>query len=238
MPGSCAWPASPSAALPASALPVSACVALPSPRTPCAPRPSPVIYSPPLPCLPCRQSTSWCPSWTGLMAPTTACSTWSGACSSCIQTYYSQVGGRVPCVPADLPACMHALPCLQSMAATQARPASSRASDLTSLTRHAVVTLLLPKPAGTRITTSHECPRRSFLDERVAGSGSNDKAVKGTLQHNLIQVGGQAGRCTEQGRYQSPADGPVLLAAACLGFLAMGTSSSVGSPRPIASAPS
>jgi hypothetical protein len=69
------------------------------------------LSSIPLPCLPCRQSTSWCPSWTGLMAPTTACSTWSGACSSCIQTYYSQVGGRVPCVPADLPACMHCLAC-------------------------------------------------------------------------------------------------------------------------------
>ena len=43
-------------------------------------------------------------------------------------------------------------------------------------------------PAGTRITTSSECQRRSFLDERVAEDGSNDKAVKGTLQHNLIQV--------------------------------------------------
>lgn len=42
--------------------------------------------------------------------------------------------------------------------------------------------------SGTRITTSHECPRRSFLDERVAGDGSNDKAVKGTLTHNLIQA--------------------------------------------------
>lgn len=49
--------------------------------------------------------------------------------------------------------------------------------------------------AGTRITTSHECPRRSFLDERVAGDGSNDKAVKGTLTHNLIQASGrEAGR--------------------------------------------
>jgi len=43
-------------------------------------------------------------------------------------------------------------------------------------------------PTGTRITTSNECSRRSFLDERIAGDGSNDKAVKGTLTHNLIQV--------------------------------------------------
>ena len=50
-----------------------------------------------------------------------------------------------------------------------------------------------PNHAGTRITSSNECPRRSFLDERVAGDGGNDKAVKGTLQHNLIQVRRLAG---------------------------------------------
>ena len=44
-----------------------------------------------------------------------------------------------------------------------------------------------PRPAGTRITSANECPRRSFLDERVAERGTNDKAVKGTLTHNLIQ---------------------------------------------------
>ncbi|KAL4448106.1 hypothetical protein ABPG75_005325 [Micractinium tetrahymenae] len=52
--------------------------------------------------------------------------------------------------------------------------------------------------SGTRITTSHECPRRSFLDERVAGDGSNDKAVKGTLTHNLIQTALTEGLRTPQ----------------------------------------
>lgn len=47
--------------------------------------------------------------------------------------------------------------------------------------------------AGTRITASNECPRRSFLDERIADDGHNAAAVKGTLQHNLIQVGGRGG---------------------------------------------
>ena len=58
----------------------------------------------------------------------------------------------------------------------------------------AVSKTLWPRPPpphplpGTRITASNECARRSFLDERVAGDGSNDKAVKGTLTHNLIQA--------------------------------------------------
>ena len=104
-------------------------------------------------------------------------------------------GGWPDAPPAGWPSWLRcvALPSLQNMSATHARPAPSRASNSTPLTRHSVAILLSPEPAGTRITTSHECPRRSFLDERVAGSGSNDKAVKGTLQHNLIQVGGQAG---------------------------------------------
>jgi hypothetical protein len=57
--------------------------------------------------------------------------------------------------------------------------------------------------SGTRITSSHECPRRSFLDERVAEDGHNDKAVKGTLTHTLIQVcvcGGGGGRCRATAR--------------------------------------
>lgn len=41
--------------------------------------------------------------------------------------------------------------------------------------------------SGTRITTSHDCARRSVLEEWVGGTGTNDKAVKGTLQHLLIQ---------------------------------------------------
>ncbi len=53
--------------------------------------------------------------------------------------------------------------------------------------------------AGTRITGSNSCPRQSILDEKIAGDGSSAVAVKGTLQHSLIQVmaatgGRQAGK--------------------------------------------
>lgn len=51
----------------------------------------------------------------------------------------------------------------------------------------------LPRAAGTRITTSHDCVRRSVLEEWVGGTGTNDKAVKGTLQHLLIQASGWHG---------------------------------------------
>ena len=40
---------------------------------------------------------------------------------------------------------------------------------------------------------SNECPRRSYLDERIADDGHNAAAVKGTLTHNLIQVGSGVG---------------------------------------------
>lgn len=43
--------------------------------------------------------------------------------------------------------------------------------------------------SGTRVASSHDCVRRSVLEERIGGSGTNDKAVKGTLLHILIQVG-------------------------------------------------
>ena len=43
--------------------------------------------------------------------------------------------------------------------------------------------------AGTRITSAGECQRKAWLEERVAEpGGGNDKAVKGTLTHALIQA--------------------------------------------------
>ena len=41
--------------------------------------------------------------------------------------------------------------------------------------------------SGTRISGSFRCQRQSVLEERFAGS-SNDKAVEGTLMHEVFQV--------------------------------------------------
>ena len=41
--------------------------------------------------------------------------------------------------------------------------------------------------SGTRISGSTRCPRQSILEERFGGS-SSDKAVEGTLLHELFQV--------------------------------------------------
>ena len=41
--------------------------------------------------------------------------------------------------------------------------------------------------SGTRVTGSFRCQRQSVLEERFAGS-SNDKAVEGTLMHEVFQV--------------------------------------------------
>lgn len=41
--------------------------------------------------------------------------------------------------------------------------------------------------SGTRVTGSFRCRRQSVLEERFAGS-SNDKAVEGTLMHEVFQV--------------------------------------------------
>lgn len=41
--------------------------------------------------------------------------------------------------------------------------------------------------SGTRISGSMRCPRQSILEERFGGS-SSDKAVEGTLLHELFQV--------------------------------------------------
>lgn len=41
--------------------------------------------------------------------------------------------------------------------------------------------------SGTRITGSLKCKRQAVLEERFAGS-SNDKAVMGTLMHEVFQV--------------------------------------------------
>ena len=41
--------------------------------------------------------------------------------------------------------------------------------------------------SGTRISGSFRCPRQSVLEERFGGS-SNDKAVEGTLMHEVFQV--------------------------------------------------
>ena len=41
--------------------------------------------------------------------------------------------------------------------------------------------------SGTRIAGSFKCPRLSILEERFGGD-SNEKAVEGTLLHDLLQV--------------------------------------------------
>lgn len=41
--------------------------------------------------------------------------------------------------------------------------------------------------SGTRVTGNFRCQRQSVLEERFAGS-SNDKAVEGTLMHEVFQV--------------------------------------------------
>lgn len=41
--------------------------------------------------------------------------------------------------------------------------------------------------SGTRVSGSFRCQRQSVLEERFAGS-SNDKAVEGTLMHEVFQV--------------------------------------------------
>lgn len=41
--------------------------------------------------------------------------------------------------------------------------------------------------SGTRVSGSFRCQRQSVLEERFGGS-SNDKAVEGTLMHEVFQV--------------------------------------------------
>ncbi len=41
--------------------------------------------------------------------------------------------------------------------------------------------------SGTRVSGSFRCKRQAVLEERFAGS-SNDKAVEGTLMHEVFQV--------------------------------------------------
>ena len=41
--------------------------------------------------------------------------------------------------------------------------------------------------SGTRVSGSFRCQRQSVLEERFAGS-SSDKAVEGTLMHEVFQV--------------------------------------------------
>lgn len=42
--------------------------------------------------------------------------------------------------------------------------------------------------SGTRVSSSFRCKRQAVLEERFAGS-SSDKAVEGTILHEVFQVG-------------------------------------------------
>lgn len=41
--------------------------------------------------------------------------------------------------------------------------------------------------AGTTVTSAMDCTRKAWVQEHVGGGGSNDKAVQGTLMHELVQ---------------------------------------------------
>ena len=58
------------------------------------------------------------------------------------------------------------------------------------MTGHAGMVILHPDLllSGTRVTGSFKCERQAVLEERFGGS-SSDKAVEGTLLHELFQVG-------------------------------------------------
>ena len=57
------------------------------------------------------------------------------------------------------------------------------------MTDHAGMVILHPDLllSGTRVTGSFKCERQAVLEERFGGS-SSDKAVEGTLLHELFQV--------------------------------------------------
>ena len=68
--------------------------------------------------------------------------------------------------------------------------------------------------SGTRISGSTRCPRQSILEERFGGSSSN-KAVEGTLLHELFQVRPANVLCGAKRARGAAAAVASLLQAAC-----------------------